>query len=281
MKNEEELKQAQKLLEYILQELEQNPRIIPNKINGRTLSEYGIVLTHLVYLLTNVNLNPEEAKKLLEETFHVRIKMSECLMREVDFRVALLDLIIQKKDLIKDPKLIEIKLYLEQEKKAVIDYLTGLYNKAYFEEAMDREINQAKRYNREFSLILIDIDNFKQINDTYGHLMGDEVLKTLAKIIQLNVRKEDTMCRLGGEEFAIILPDTSIQGANKVAEKIRQLFNNETLSDVNLSFSAGISVFPKNGTTKLELIEAADRALYFSKYSGKNKVTNAINKDTN
>lgn len=273
MKNEKELQDAQILLDSIMLELEKNPWSIPNLIDNPDKGNYVEILSNLVYLLTNLSMEPIEAKFLLEETFKTRIRMGECLNRPVDFRVALLDLILQKKEFLKNPKVIEIKLYLEQEKQAMVDYLTGLYNKRYYEETMDREINQAKRYNRSFSLILFDIDNFKLINDGYGHTMGDEVLKILAGILKKNVRKEDTLCRAGGEEFAIILPDTGSEGAKRVAEKIREAFNQETLDSNQLSLSGGIATYPNDGDDKKELFECADKAMYFSKFSGKNMIS--------
>ncbi|MCC5814612.1 MAG: GGDEF domain-containing protein [Leptospira sp.] len=273
MKNEKELQDAQVLLDSIMNQLEKKPWAIPNLIDDPSKGDYAEVLSNLVYLLTNLSMDPVEAKYLMEETFKTRIRMGECLNRPVDFRVALLDLILQKKEFIKNPKVIEIKLYLEQEKKAMIDYLTGLYNKRYYEETMDREINQAKRYSRSFSIILFDIDNFKLVNDTFGHSLGDEVLKILATILKKNVRKEDTLCRAGGEEFVIILPDTASEGARKVAEKIREAFHEETLNDSKLSLSGGIATYPNDGNNKSELFECADKAMYFSKFSGKNKIT--------
>jgi two-component system, cell cycle response regulator len=273
MKNEKELQDAQILLDSITNQLEKKPWSIPNLIDDPVKGDYAEVLSNLVYLLTNLTMDPVEAKHLMEETFKTRIRMGECLNRPVDFRVALLDLILQKKEFIQNPKVIEIKLYLEQEKKAMIDYLTGLYNKRYYEDTMDREINQARRYKRNFSIILFDIDNFKLINDNFGHSMGDEVLKILSDLLKVNVRKEDTLCRVGGEEFIIVLPDTASEGARNVAEKIRIAFNDETLNENKLSLSGGIASYPNDGNNKYELFDCADKAMYFSKFSGKNKIT--------
>lgn len=228
MKNEKEIQEAQILLDSINDQLTKNPWSIPNLIDNPDQGDYIQVLSHLVYLLTNISMEAMNAKSLLEETFKTRIKMGECLGRPVDFRVTLLDLILQKQEFIRNPKVIEIKLYLEQERKAVLDYLTGLYNRRYYDEAIDREINQAKRYSRSFSILLIDIDDFKNVNDSFGHAMGDEVLINLSTVIRTNARKEDTICRTGGEEFTIILPDTGSEGAWKMGEKIRKAFNEET-----------------------------------------------------
>jgi diguanylate cyclase (GGDEF)-like protein len=272
MKNEKELQEAQLLLDEINHELSISPWSVPTVIQSEAVIN-SKSLSHLVYLLTNISLTSQEAKLLLDETFQLRLAMARCLNRLVDFRVSLLDLLLEKKDTILNPKVIEIKLYLEQERKAVIDYLTGLYNKRYFDEALVREANQAKRYNRSLSILLIDIDNFKNVNDTFGHAIGDEVLKTLAHIIRSNTRKEDTICRTGGEEFTLLLPDTPPDGAWKVGEKIRLEFHKENLDGENLSFSGGVSSFPLDSSIKEEVVYLADKAMYYAKYLGKNRIT--------
>lgn len=272
MKNEKELLEAQILLDQINKELAESPWSIPT-VTQADIIKNPASLSHLIYLLTNISLTHKEARILLDKTFEMRIAMSKCLNRPVDFRVSLLDLLINEKDFIHNPKVIEIKLYLEQERKTVIDYLTGLYNKRYFDDALIREFNQAKRHKRNLSILLIDIDDFKKVNDNYGHGMGDEVLKNLAKIIQKNTRKEDTICRTGGEEFTLLLPDTPSEGAFKVGEKIRIEFNNEKLGSDFLSFSGGVSVFPKDSDKAEEIVYLADKAMYYSKYLGKNQIS--------
>lgn len=272
MKNEKEILEAQILLDQINKELEESPWSIPT-VTQADIIKNPASLSHLIYLLTNISLTHKEARILLDKTFEMRIAMSKCLNRPVDFRVSLLDLLINEKDFIHNPKVIEIKLYLEQERKTVIDYLTGLYNKRYFDDALIREFNQAKRHKRNLSILLIDIDDFKKVNDNYGHGMGDEVLKNLAKIIQKNTRKEDTICRTGGEEFTLLLPDTPSEGAFKVGEKIRIEFNNEKLGSDFLSFSGGVSVFPKDSDKAEEIVYLADKAMYYSKYLGKNQIS--------
>jgi diguanylate cyclase (GGDEF)-like protein len=272
MKNENELEHAQKILNRINESIASDPKTMPDFQMLRD-TEYPSILSDLIFLLTNIRMEESEAEKTLKETFSLRLRMGECLGRPVDFRVSLLDLLLGKKDFFQDPKVIEIKLYLEQQQKAVVDYLTGLYNRRYFDEALQREANQAKRYNRSFSLLLIDIDDFKKINDERGHRIGDEVLKNLAKIIQSNTRKEDTICRTGGEEFTLILPDTISEGALNLGEKIRTAFHGETIADRKLSFSGGIANYPGDSRDLDELVHLSDKAMYYSKYNGKNRIT--------
>ncbi|MFH1777422.1 MAG: diguanylate cyclase [Candidatus Omnitrophota bacterium] len=171
------------------------------------------------------------------------------------------------------------KLYERIESLAVTDALTGLYNHRYFQEHLGDEMARFKRYNRPLSLIMWDIDYFKRINDGYGHLIGDSVLRNISRIILENVRKVDIVSRYGGEEFAVILPETVIDKAKVVAEKIREAVENRVfvnpqteaaIKDV-VTISGGIAECIKH-IDKEEFIKRADSALYLAKSEGRNKV---------
>ena len=159
-----------------------------------------------------------------------------------------------------------IKLYEKLSSFAITDSLTGLFNHRYFQERIHSEILRAERYKHALSLIMFDIDSFKLYNDKYGHLEGDRILKQVAGILKLRSRQVDVVCRYGGEEFMIILPDTDTNGAKIMAEKIRK-----AIGEIKLSVSAGIADFEK-GLSKDDLILHADKALYKAKAEGKNKV---------
>jgi diguanylate cyclase (GGDEF)-like protein len=157
--------------------------------------------------------------------------------------------------------------------KAITDKLTGLLNRTVFYEILKKEINKSLRYNRNLSLAMIDIDYFKSINDTYGHDIGDMVLKELSKIIKENIRQSDYAFRWGGEEFIVAMPETSIEGAEKLAEKLRIAVKEHKFYKVNfVTISVGVAEFFKNETID-ELIKRADEALYASKEGGRNLVT--------
>ncbi len=161
---------------------------------------------------------------------------------------------------------------------AITDQLTGLYNRAYFEHFLKLEIKRADRQKTPFSLLMIDIDDFKEYNDTYGHLVGDEILKALGNLIKNNVREIDMAARYGGEEFAIVSPNTDKDGAIVFGERMRKLvFDHSFLPDTvkpdkQLSISIGISVFPSEATTADEVIRKADIQLYRAKREGKNRI---------
>jgi len=160
---------------------------------------------------------------------------------------------------------------------ATTDGMTKLYVHRYFQLLLDQEIQRSKRHNRQFSLIMMDIDSFKTFNDTCGHQLGDEVLKSVAREIKKISRGEDVVARYGGEEFVVILPEMDAQQAMIVAEKIRAKVENLEIiygiRRLQVTVSLGVSVFPRNATEKEELIRKADEALYNSKLNGKNCVT--------
>lgn len=172
-----------------------------------------------------------------------------------------------------------IKLYKEATFFSINDNLTGLFNHRHFQQRLDEEINRAERYHRSLSLAILDIDDFRNYNETYGHLMGDNVLKELGPILKENIRMSDIPSRFGGEEFAIILPDTKPSQAQTAAEKIRQRIEGSvfatdresSLGMARLTISAGIA-FYKTGISREELIYRAEQALLGAKRKGKNKV---------
>jgi len=160
---------------------------------------------------------------------------------------------------------------------AYIDGLTGIYNRRYFEMEIASEIERASRYHGRLAIIMIDIDNFKRLNDEFGHLLGDEVLRQVSGVFGQQIRKVDVVCRYGGEEFAILVPQTSGGNAMEVAEKLRRMVETYRFPGVpvKVTISAGVAEFPAHGQTRDELVAAADAALYVSKEAGRNRVSAA------
>lgn len=158
--------------------------------------------------------------------------------------------------------------------QSIHDSLTGLFNRRYMEETLKQEISRAIRKNHPLGIIMLDIDHFKNFNDSLGHLAGDSILSQLGQFLQKNIRAEDTACRYGGEEFILILPDTKLETAQERAEQLcRDVVNlkaENTSSGVTVSF--GIAIYPQHGKTIDEIIHAADNALYQAKQKGRNRV---------
>ncbi|MGB0680431.1 MAG: GGDEF domain-containing protein, partial [Polyangiales bacterium] len=157
----------------------------------------------------------------------------------------------------------------------IIDGLTGIHNKRYLVETLEREIPRARRHQRPLSLLMFDIDHFKQINDTYGHLAGDFVLKELATIARSRLRPDDVLGRYGGEEFAVILPETKLAGAVRIAEELRTLVQDHAFlfeeEEVQVTISMGAAEL-QEGRDALGFIKDADTKLYEAKRSGRNRV---------
>ncbi len=156
------------------------------------------------------------------------------------------------------------------------DGLTQLINRRTFEETLSREIGRANRHLRPVSLALIDIDRFKQVNDTFGHLAGDAILRQLGSLLRVNLRRDDIAGRLGGEEFAVILPEVDLQGGIVAAEKIRRLVEEHRFefdgTHIPITISIGVTTKPDEDADAVELIRRADEHLYEAKHAGRNCV---------
>ena len=166
------------------------------------------------------------------------------------------------------------QLYEKVVLKSRTDGLTNLWNHGYFQEKLAEEIQKAQSNQTPLSLTIIDIDDFKKLNDSLGHQTGDIILREIAYILNSHSRSTDYVCRYGGEEFAIILPQTSPQQGHDIAERLRshiEQFSFCTDRKLRLTVSIGIAHFPEHGTTKEELIAQADKAMYIAKFSGKNR----------
>lgn len=173
--------------------------------------------------------------------------------------------------------LIKSRDFEQQYKLATTDGLTELYNHRYFQEQIRMQIEQSKRYNHNFSLIIIDIDFFKKFNDTFGHQSGDAVLRQVAQTLKKNVRATDIVCRYGGEEMSIILPNTGKDEAFSTAQKICERVASKKFKlagdkETNVTISLGVSTFPYDGDSASSIIEAADKRLYNAKNNGRNQV---------
>jgi diguanylate cyclase (GGDEF)-like protein len=169
-------------------------------------------------------------------------------------------------------------LHEELERLSVTDRLTELYNHGYFQQRLEEELERASRFGRTLSLIMLDIDNFKQFNDRWGHPRGDTVLRAVSAVIRQNLREIDVAARYGGEEFIVVLPETDEAGALAVAERIRRSMaehefdTGEGVTVAHQTVSLGVATYPTHGGTAPRLVEAVDAAMYEAKRRGKNQV---------
>jgi diguanylate cyclase (GGDEF)-like protein len=171
---------------------------------------------------------------------------------------------------------IEAHYHEEIYRLMTVDALTQAYNRRYFDEAIERELNRARRYARPLTLILFDIDHFKKINDTHGHLAGDGMLRQLSAAVKSKLRREDIFARIGGEEFAVILPEIDLDGARRTGEKIRAVVERSELkfeqTVLPCTISVGIAELMADDPGAAAVYARSDEALYAAKNTGRNRV---------
>ena len=179
------------------------------------------------------------------------------------------------------PNSIQNAHYVERVKQlAYLDGLTGIFNRRFFELRTVEEVQRARRYGTVMAVVMADIDQFKRLNDEFGHLLGDEVLRQVPSVFHQQVRKIDVVCRYGGEEFALLFTQTNVEQALGVAEKLRKTIEKWQFPGGSraITISAGVASFPLHGKNRDELVRAADSGLYRAKQAGRNcvRVTEAM-----
>lgn len=167
----------------------------------------------------------------------------------------------------------ELETMIQQlEALSVTDWLTGLKNHGYFYERLNEELERARRYDRPLGVLMADLDDFKRVNDAFGHNAGNSVLRAIGEVLRTQLREVDVACRVGGEEFGLIMPETGADGAMQAAERIRRATATRKVPGVPpVTISLGVAVFPDHAQNRSDLLEAADRALYLAKRDGKDQ----------
>jgi len=240
----------------------------------------ALVILLLIKRSTYSNLKSlEDEKCSLREALEVNNQAFEALKQEFEESQEDLEIRVQERTLELNITLQELEdVNQELEQKTTIDELTGLYNRRYYDQKLLAEFRRSRRNLTPFSLVIIDIDHFKKINDDYGHSAGDKCLSGLAALIKKSLRRSaDIGCRYGGEEFCLLLPETELKGAVALSEEIRELAADQKfkVDDVLISFtiSCGISTYHQENNVKpIDIFNAADKALYFAKNNGRNQV---------
>jgi diguanylate cyclase (GGDEF)-like protein len=229
----------------------------------------------LLSILTHLSFAEAEAYRHWRRIQAHRDRLRSALRRDVGLRVALLDYFVNVNRELHNPKVIEIAIYERTERSAVTDGLTGLFNHGYFIQALKREVMRARRHDLKLSLAMFDLDDFKRVNDTRGHLEGDRILMKTAAVIRQSLREIDTAARYGGEEFAVLLPETSRAGAHVVADRIRRRIEDRFRRQraPGETISGGVATYPEDATSPEDLLRRADEGLYRSKAAGKNRIT--------
>ncbi len=233
-----------------------------------------LVYSDLIYSLSYKRFAAKKAVDFWSEIIEHKKNLSKILKRNPGVVVATLDYLQNIYGSIEQPVVIPEKKIDDILNIAVKDSLTDLFDKTVFEFTLNYEVLQHKRRNSTFAMMIIDIDDFKKVNDHYGHQKGDYVLKIVASLIKKNTRETDTISRYGGDEFAVLLPETSSEGAAKIGNRLLRDVK-ETLKDFSITISIGVSdsgVDDKTISTSM-IIEKTDSALYISKKNGKGLLT--------
>jgi diguanylate cyclase (GGDEF)-like protein len=171
-----------------------------------------------------------------------------------------------------------VRLMNQTKRSAITDALTGVYNRRFFIESLEKQLSLAKRYDETLTVIMVDVDHFKRFNDTYGHTAGDRVLQQVSKMLGASVRESDVLCRYGGEEFTIIMSRTSATEGYEKAERIRRHIESVRFANIapgnslGITVSMGIASFPEHGAEYNVLVDTADSALDKAKKNGRNRV---------
>ena len=227
---------------------------------------------HILLSLTHKSFNEKESKNLFEAILKHKKSLDEILNRDVGISVATLDYLQNIKKLFHYPTIVEESTSDFLTDSTTKDGLTNLYVRDVLDIFLRKEIDNAKRQNSYVSFMLIDIDDFKKVNDTYGHQKGDEVLEKIGEILNNSSRKMDFAARYGGEELCLVLPNTKSDKAYEIATRIREKIKSFIFDDFFVTVSIGISQSEENINNEIKLIRKADKALCKAKENGKDQV---------
>jgi diguanylate cyclase (GGDEF)-like protein len=218
---------------------------------------------------THLDLRESQSLQLWEEMLTRRRDLSEQIGRPVSLKTVLMD-VLSSAGMIRVPVVLEYDEFKKLQISAVTDPLTGLYNRRLFAESFEKELNRARRYGLPLGIVLLDLHRFKEVNDKYGHPRGDEVLRAAATTLQKALRTSDSAFRIGGDEFAVLLPQTDSAQALALSRRIESVFA-DTVKPLQISFSVtmdhGVATFPQDGDQSDQLIHVADGRLYQLKHA--------------
>ncbi len=242
------------------------------------IKNHGSVVCQITFqVLASLDLPQKTALDHWKNVIEHRDYLSTSLNRKIALFSAICDYFSAFTDFLQTPKLIEAHTYSQIIEETSHDNLTSLFNRPYFEDFFEQTLSLARRYDTDLSVLFLDVDNFKDINDTYGHSTGDEVLKKIAEIILKEKRESDIAARYGGEEFILLMPHTNSISAFVLGERVRKKIAQKVFSGhgkpFSLTISGGLASYPIDASTSHDLLNQADSALYLAKGAGKNTIS--------
>jgi len=250
--------------------------LLADTLESLDLPGRGQFLQRFLRKISHVDLRESECVQVWDETLARRRAMTDQAGRPVALKAALMD-VLASTGFLRVPIIIEYDDLKKLELNAVTDPLTGLYNRRLFGETFEKELNRARRYTQPLSLVILDLHRFKEVNDKHGHPRGDEVLRATAATLKKALRTSDSAFRIGGDEFALLLPQTDSQQALALSRRVETVFA-EMLRplqlEVTVSMDHGIAIFPQDAELADQLIRIADERLYRQKHDNHKKTVN-------
>ena len=243
--------------------------LLADTLDGMDISARSLFLQRYFRTTTHLDLRESQCLQLWEEILTHRKELSERMGRPVSLKTALMD-VLSNAGLIRVPVVLEYEEFKKLQVSAVTDPLTGLYNRRLFAEAFEKELNRARRYGLPLGLVILDLHRFKEVNDKYGHPRGDDVLRAAAATLRRALRTSDSAFRIGGDEFALLLPQTDAVQALALSRRVEIVFA-EVLRPLELAIPVtmdhGVATFPQDGEQADQLIRIADERLYRLKHA--------------
>jgi diguanylate cyclase (GGDEF)-like protein len=245
--------------------------LLAETLEGVEESVRGIFLRQFFRTIAQIDLTDAQGNEYWERILVRRRELAENLGRPVSLKTAMVDVLASTRFL-RVPILVEYEDFKKLQINAATDALTGLYNRRLFDEYCDKELNRAKRYGQQLAVVILDLHKLKEVNDRYGHLQGDQVLQLAAATLRKTMRASDFAFRIGGDEFALLLPQTDPEQASTLCRRIRAQYETDVRPlkmDVGVTLDYGVAVHPDDGDQKSALMGLADQRLYELKNSSR------------
>jgi diguanylate cyclase (GGDEF)-like protein len=245
--------------------------LLAETLEGLDETVRGQFLRQYFRTIAQIDLAESQSNEYWGRILQRRRELSESLGKRVSLKTAMLD-VLASTNFIRVPILMEYEEFKKLQINAATDALTGLHNRRLFDEYCDKELNRAKRYGQPLAIVLLDLHKLKEVNDRYGHLHGDQILRLAATTLRGTLRTSDFAFRIGGDEFALLLPQTESEQATTLCRRVRAQFETDFGAlklDVAATVDFGVAVHPQDGEQKGTLMKAADQRLYRLKHSGR------------
>ena len=245
--------------------------LIAETLAGLEESVRGQFLRQFFRNIAQIDLSAIQSDELWQQVLERHRELTERLGRRVSLRTAIVD-VLSSSNYLRVPVLMEYDDFKKLQFNAATDALTGLYNRRLFDEYCDKELNRAKRYSHSLAVVILDLHKLKEVNDRYGHLQGDQVLRLAGATLRGTLRASDFAFRIGGDEFALLLPQTDLEQATTLSRRVRAQYESEIQPlklDIAVTLDFGVAVHPQDGDQKSDLIKLADKNLYELKHASR------------